>query len=140
MATTDAGAVGDPHITRLDGVKFDFIGKPNATYNLLTHGGLQVHAAVSGSGKAWHWVNIKSRGETSILFDEKDIKRTDAGDWRIDVHRLNLKGSGEPHCNIHVLEAPNDLTGATGLLVDGVADAGDSFMIKPPPAPQVSTA
>ncbi len=131
------GATGDPHIVRVDAHRFDFIGTPNATYNLLTHGDISIHAALSGSGKFFHREMIHPGPGGWVEFDERDLKRVvTANGYLIDIHRFGSTDNGaEPYLDIQILQRPSDLTGATGILIDGSPLANPlDYQVASPPA------
>lgn len=136
------GIGGDPHITRIDGVTFDFTkGRPGATYRLFEHGDTQIRCTLKaipgvGSGPARTIMadltiavgavvvavpldlNIRVMGprfDIALKAFACTLPAHDPAFTGLDADGFNPI----PYMNATMLRQPDDLSGAFGLQIDG---------------------
>jgi hypothetical protein len=135
------GVIGDPHLTRLDGRAISFPGRPGATYRLFEFGPLQIRctlAAIPGMASDDAPRTIVSDLTVSsgpfavaIPIDGQVRVWSPGVDLTLDTLRCNLPAhrpgladhadamKAREYINVHFDTIPDDLAGASGLMVDG---------------------
>ncbi len=133
-------ATGDPHIHRLDGLGFEFRGRPGATYRLLERGDTQIRctlAALPGMGNDPPRTIIAdltvSVGCVTVAIPLDRQIRVWSPAFDVTVHALlctlpahdpasyqhEAAMNSTPYINVSVDRTPDVAEGLSGLMVDG---------------------
>lgn len=134
------GVIGDPHLSRIDGASFEFRGRPGCTYRLLEQGETQVRATLKalpgiGSGPPRTvmadlticvgavTVAVPLDGKVRVWSPRFDLA-LHALICTLPGHDPSLADAADgmnetPYLNAELVRRPDDLAGASGLLIDG---------------------
>ncbi len=120
-------ATGDPHIERLDGVRFDFQGAPFVPHHLLKTEGLDVQVALGVGPNSETFIGRLEMilpANSRLIIDTEGLIRVDAAGFRLDTWKDRPEDGplgGITHLNLFVVEQPEDVSGASGVLVNGTS-------------------